>query len=251
MLCSLTLFGQKSITASLIKTIDFNVDTFVGTDNFGTLYSIKDNTLNKTQKNKTQNYSNLQLGSIFSVNPFNPLKINVFYKQFNTVIILDNRLAEVSKIDFNTLENYKNASHISTGADNTLWLFNQDTRQLELYDYKINKTRVKTLPITSKILGITSNYNACWVLTKSHLLQYNYTGSLLCKIKNNLFTSFSEHHNQIVLRSKNNLYLFNEEHHNFHPIVIPSLLINQFFVTNEILYIYTTNKLYQYQLNLD
>ena len=83
----------------------------------------------------------VQLGNITSANAFNPLKINLFYKNFNTVIILDNRLAEIFKIDFNTVQPYKNVSHISTGYDNTLWIFNPDLQQLELFDYKTNQIR--------------------------------------------------------------------------------------------------------------
>ena len=65
----------------------------------------------------------------------------MFYKDFNTVVILDNRLAEIYKIDFNTKQPYKNVSHITTGYDNALWLFNSDLQILELYDYKADKVR--------------------------------------------------------------------------------------------------------------
>lgn len=251
LLYSFALFGQNPIEVNLVKEIDLKADTFIGADNFGTVYSVKDNTLYKTFENKSLNYSNIQLGSISSVNTFNPLKINTFYKDFNTILILDNRLAEVYKIDFNAFDNYKNVTHVSTGSDNTLWVFNQDTQRLELYDYKINKTRAKTLPIQSNVLAITSNYNACWVLTKSHLLVYNYTGSLLKKMKNENFTSLSVNNNRVLLNSENKLYLLDKNSNTLKLISIPNLLINQFFATNEIVYIYDKDKLYQYQLKID
>ena len=69
----------------------------------------------------------------------NSLKINLFYQDMNSVVILDNRLAEIFKINFNTITTYKNVSHISTGNDNTIWLYNQDTNELEVYDYLNNK----------------------------------------------------------------------------------------------------------------
>ena len=43
----------------------------------------------------------MQLGEISSIDAFNALKTTVFYRDFNTVIILDNRLSEIMKIDFN------------------------------------------------------------------------------------------------------------------------------------------------------
>jgi len=248
---SLSVVAQIQIKTNLIKETVLKADTFIGADNFGTIYSISNNTLHKTFNNKTLNYSNIQLGSISSVNAFNPLKINLFYKDFNTVIILDNRLAEVYKIDFNAFENYKNVTHISTGSDNTLWLFNQDTQRLELYDYKINKTRTKTVPIPANVIAITSNYNVCWVLTETHLLEYSYTGSLLNKIETKNFTSLVQNNNSVLLLSENKLYLLDKKKQSFEHILIPNLLINQFFATNEIVYIYAENKLYQYQLKLN
>lgn len=251
LLFSFSLFGQNSIESQLIKEINFQAETFIGADNFGTFYSISNQTLYKASKNQSLNYSNIQLGEISSAHTFNPLKINVFYKDFNTVIILDNRLAEVNRIDFNSFENYKNVTHVSTGPDNTIWVFNQDTQQLELFDYKLNKTRTRTRPIPSKIIAMTSNYNACWILTETHLLIYNYTGSLLNKIENKNFTALSENNNKVLLLSENKLYYLDENTTNFIPVSIPNLLIKQFFVTNEIVYIYAENRLYQFQLKID
>src|SRR5690606_38794399 len=119
-------------------------------------------------------YNNFQLGDITSVNTFNPLKINVFYRDFNTVVVLNNSLTEIFKIDFNTIQPYKNVTHISSGFDNTLWIFNQDTQNLELYDYKTNTARAKTLPIKGSVLDLKSNHDTCWLLTKNHLYVYNY-----------------------------------------------------------------------------
>lgn len=251
LLFTVSLSSQSTIDATLVKDTIFNVDTFVAADTFGTVFSITNNTLYKNSEDNPLNYSNIQLGEITSTNTFNPLKINVFYKDFNTVIILDNRLAEVYKIDFNTSENYRNITRVSTGSDTTIWIFNQDTQQLELFDYKTNKARAKTLPIQDKVIAMTSNYNYCWVLTESQLLVYNYTGSLLNKIENNHFIALSESNNTIILSTKNKLYYLDNKNNSFNPISIPNLLINQFFVTNEIAYIYSNNKLYKYQLKLN
>ena len=86
-----------------------------------TLYYLDDNAIYKQSKDGTNiNFSNYQLGNVTSANTFNPLKINLFYQDFNYVIILDNRLAEIFKLDFNSIQPYKNITHISTGFDNTL-----------------------------------------------------------------------------------------------------------------------------------
>lgn len=242
-------YGQESIETTLISKTPFEAETFVGIDNFGTVYYIKHNTLIKIEDKGNYTYSNVQFGKITSANSFNPLKITVFYEDFNTAIILDNRFAEILKIDFSSLENYKNVAFVSTGNDNTLWVLNVDIQQLELFDYKTNKIRATTLPIQSKALDLKSNYNYSWMLTEKFLYKYNYFGSLVYKIKNDGFTSIIEDNEQVYLIKENNLYFFNESEQIFQLIETPKLLTKQFLVTNETVYIYDSKNLHKFQLN--
>lgn len=243
-------FAQDKIKAELTSKTNFNADSVIGIDNFGTTFYTLNNTLIKKQEDKLLKYSNVQLGTITSASNFNPLKINVFYKAFNTVTILDNRLAEIYKIDFNQTKPYKNVSHISTGSDNTIWVFNQDLMQLELYDYKTKTIRAKTLPTESNILDITSNYNSCWLLTKNYIYEYNYFGSLISKTQNTGYTNIKESNENIILKKDNTLFYIDKNTETTKPLNITNLLISQFFVTNEIVYIYTDKELYRYQLKL-
>jgi hypothetical protein len=242
------MFSQESIEVQFIDKTNLKLDQLIALDDFNTLYYIKNDVFFKKDALKTISYNNLQLGKISSANAYNPLKINLFYKNFNTAIVLDNRLAEIFKIDFNSIQPYRNISHISTGNDNTLWIFNQDTQQLEVYDYKNNSTRFKTLPLKSNVLDMKSNYNYCWLLTTDALLIYNYFGTLISKIKNEGFTSMAESNEQIILKNENTLYYLKKETSEFIPIKIPNLLINEFLVTNETLYIYCDDVLEKYQL---
>ncbi len=248
LLLSASIFSQETIETTYVKKVELKADKLVSIDNFGITYFINNDVFCKKGATQTITYNNLQLGTLETANAFNPLKINLFYKDFNTVIILDNRLAEIFKIDFNSLQDYKNVTHISTGFDNTLWVFNQDTQQLELFDYKTKTTRVKTLPVKSDVLDLKSNYNSCWLLTENYLYLYNYFGSLLAKIKNDGYTEISESNENIVLKKEQNLFYLKKNEEIPISILIPNLLINQFFVTNETLYIYDNELLHQYQI---
>ena len=249
-LLSFSVTSQEVIETLFIKRTTLKADTFISTNGFETTFYIKDNVCISENKKNTFRYNNLQLGNITSANAFNPLKINLFYKDFNTAVILDNRLSEMFKIDFNAIQPYKSVSHISTGHDNTLWIFNQDTRQLELYDYKLNTTRAETLPVKSAVLDLKSNYNHCWLLTKKHLYVYNYFGSLLKKMPHDGYTSIAETNGNIILKKDNNLFYLKENMQNTTPIKLPNLLIKQFFVMGETLYIYADETLNQFQLKI-
>lgn len=241
--------SQNQVKAVLKDSTALKAKTIFGVDTFGTLYYATDNnTFNKKAKDTTITYANFQLGEITTANTFNPLKINLFYKDFNTVVILDNRLAEVYKIDFNTLQNYKNVSFVSTGYDNTLWIFNQDLQQLELYDYKTNKLKQKTVPVQSEVLDLKSDYNNCYMLTEKYLYIYNYFGSLISKHPNIGYESLAFSKAHLVLKKENNLFLLSKNSDDILPVKHPNLLINQFLVTNETLYLYHDKILRHYQL---
>ncbi len=246
---SFSLFGQEPIETTLLNKTPIEAETIVGLDNFGTVYYIKNNTLYKVEEKNKYSYSNVQFGKISSANSFNPLKISIFYEDFNTAIILDNRLAEIIKMDFSILENYKNVSFVSTANDNALWIFNQDIQQVELFDYKTKKTRATTLPIQSKALDLKSNYNYSWLLTEKYLYKYNYFGSLVYKVLNDGFTSIIENNSRVYLLKNTNLYFYNETDEVYQLIKTPELLTKQFLVTNETVYIYDSKFLHKFQLN--
>ena len=245
-------FSQQQFKASFKDSTHLEAEHVFGVDTFGTVYfSSEDNAFHKKTKDTTIAYSNFQLGKITSANAFNSLKINLFYQDFNTVVILDNRLAEIYRIDFNTTQPYKNISHVSTGFDNTLWVLNQDLQQLELYDYKTNKTRLKTVPVQSTVLDIKSDYNYCYMLTNNYLYIYNYFGSLISKHKNEAYESLAFSKAHLVLKKENQLYIMPKDSSEITPISHSNLLINQFLVTNESLYIYDDKTLRQYQLKTE
>ncbi len=247
----LSIFSQESISTHYIDKIDIKIEKLIDANEFNTVYYVNNNVFYKKDASKTISYNNIQLGNITSVNAFNPLKVSLFYKDFNTAIILDNRLAEIYRIDFNSRQPYRNISFISPGNDNNLWLFNQDSQQLEIFDYKNNITKFKTLPITSTVLDIKSNYNYCWLLTTDYLLVYNYFGTLISKIKNEGYTNIDESAGNIILKKGDSLFYLKKETREITPIKIPNLLINQFLVTNETLYIYQNETLQKFQLKIN
>ncbi|TJY36950.1 hypothetical protein [Pontimicrobium aquaticum] len=247
-LISFTLFGQQNISTKLISKQTLDDSTLISIDKFNTHYNLNNTTLFLKGSKGRFEYTNLQLGDITSANTFNPLKINLFYKSFNTVIILDNRLSDIKKIDFNLLSPLRIVSKVSSANDNSIWIFNSNTQQLELFNFITNKTKHITLPTEGNILDLKSNYNFCWLLTDAFIYTYNYFGSLVSKLPNNGFEELAESNGNIILKRGNNLFYLNRDSKKTLPISLPNLLINRFFVTDETLYIYNGEMLHQYQL---
>ncbi len=253
---SIAVFSQKTIKTSFVKKTDLKAEAIVSVSNTSNYISIKyiDNQTLFLKLNDSiiYNYSNVQFGGITSFDAFSPLKIKLFYRDFNTVIVLDNRLAETDKVDFNAVKSYKNVSHVSTGFGNKIWIFNQDSQQLELYNFKTNQVSAKSLPIQSNLIDLKSSYNSCWLLTENYLYKYDSYGSLIYKIKNENYTAIAlDYHDNILLKSDNSLFYFTDHNQTIIPIEIPKLLIKQFLVTRGSLYIYDNEFLHEYQLIKD
>lgn len=246
--CSMFSFGQQTISATLQQQDSLAVDRFVAIDNFGASYVIQNNILIKKKDTKEWQYNNVQLGDITSVDILNPLKITVFYKDFNTVIILDNTLNEINRIDFNILPDFKNLAAATTATDRNLWIFDTNTQQLEIFNYVQEKTPIQNVPISERFITQKSNYNYCRVLTETTLYTYNSYGSLLAQQQVSGVSNFSMTNTEVIYLIEKKLYYSFEK--DIYLITLPSdrIAIKQFSLHNDILYIYDGIVLFQFKL---
>ena len=111
-------------------------DMFVGLDSYQNTYFVKDKVLHKQGKDGNYIFNDFQLGDIASVDIINPLKIVVFYEDTNTVLFLDNKLNEIERLNFNEIAEFINLGCATNAGGNKLWIFNVDSQQLELYNYR-------------------------------------------------------------------------------------------------------------------
>lgn len=244
--------NAQEISASLVKKTPFQKQQFVGVDKFNNRYSIDKNIFFKldNQTQKIYQFSDIQLGKLFSVDIINPLKITLFYRDMNTVIILDNRLNEIKRINFNTISEFRNIGFATTANDRSLWVFNLDLQQLELFDYNRNVVLSHTQPISNQILEQRSNFNFCWLLNEKKLQFYNSYGSLLSEYKNDNIEAFTEDNGLLIVLKNKKLSVLTKEATEFKSLSISENAVKDFYLTNENLYLYSGNYIYHYQLNL-
>ncbi len=113
-LFSLNISFTQEIETKLISTTPLQADTFIGIDDFENIYFLKNNILYKKRANDTINYSNVLLGKINSVNIQNPFKIVIFYRDFNSITLLDNNLNELTnRIDLTRETLFNNVQLVS------------------------------------------------------------------------------------------------------------------------------------------
>ena len=126
--------GQMK-NASLVSSQSISGSTFVGIDVLSNLYYIENNVFFKKNKSQLWQYKNLSLGKITKIDLQNPLKIVVFYEGFNSVILLDNQLNEIQKINFSETNPSVIATAFGIASQNRLWIFDSLTQKLGLYNY--------------------------------------------------------------------------------------------------------------------
>ena len=95
-LIQLFFVQAQEFKTAFFKDYSINADKFIGVDDFENSYYINHNNLYKKTAQTIYSYANSQLGEITSVDITNPLKILVFYRDFNAVLLLDNRLNELT-----------------------------------------------------------------------------------------------------------------------------------------------------------
>lgn len=248
--CYQSIVLGQSYTVTKLKETPLKAEKFVGADNFQNLYYTSRSTLYKKSPKEVIEFAALNLGEITSVDLINPLKIIVFYQESNTVVVLDNTLSEIRRINFSTLENFRNVSQATNAGDRRLWIFNMDIQRLELFDYNQNKVLIEFPPSLLPALELTSNFNVCWVKTQNSIDSYTIYGSLISTYPTDeQLHAITEYRGHIFAISEEKLYYKEKNAIEFATIEIPEIMVQQFSIKDEILYIYNGQILTSYTLN--
>ncbi len=236
-------FTDTVVESKFVKSITLKANQFVGFDNFNTIYYIKNNTLYKKTNKKLFTYTNTQLGEITLVDIKNPLKILLFYKNFNTVILLDNNLNELTTpINFNTTSFSKNAFLVNGSSNNNLWIYSLDDDTLQLYNYKTQKIQITTQALSFyqsdfQVKKIVSTYKNCWLIGKKNILHFDEYGTFIENIELPSFTDVVFLKDKLIYLENNNLYSYNYE--TSIPIHIQDKIsIQSFYVNKNDMYIF-------------
>lgn len=235
---SISFFAQGEMNLSTVNTTLLKAERFVGTDNFGDIYYIKNRTLFKVSPSEIFEFKDFQLGTIGNVDLLNPLKITLFYPQYQTAVILDNKLNEIRRISFVMEPPFLNVANATTAADNKLWTFNEDTQQLETYNYREKINHTLSRPIGEKYITHQSNFNFCFVLTEKNLRVYNVYGSLINSISAEGVKKMSLLNDKILILKEDTLLLLSENLSVETAIKTPELTIKDLYLSDDFLYIY-------------
>ena len=248
----LTMSQYKNDVVSQMKLQFVVADEYIGEDSFGFQYFIKNNTFFKLKEKETWQYKNISLGKIAKVDIQNPLRIVLFYENFNTVITLDNQLNEIQKHNFSDFIEGVVVAATGNATNNSLWIFNSLNQQLGLFNYVKNSYQSIGQPISKTIKKYETKLNEFyWIDGDNQFYSCDIFGktTLLGKIPE--FDAVFIDNSQTVLYQKNNLlYLIDFEKNKIIPIEGIEKTFKSFFYKDQNLAIFTTEGITNYKINL-
>ncbi|HEY0092097.1 MAG TPA: hypothetical protein VGB43_06375 [Flavobacterium sp.] len=144
--------AQKPLTISRpLDSLPLHAERFVGRDQFASYYFINNNIFTKIQPGGSLEYKNILKGNLASADINNPLLILLFYKDFNSIVLVDHQLNEVRQINFNENTDFQIQAHAAgIASQNRVWIYDGLNQRILLFDY--NKNTFRTLPVNNGII---------------------------------------------------------------------------------------------------
>lgn len=236
------LSGRAQIHCSFIEKKQGFGDVYLGRDGLQNEYHRTANTLFKETSEKTYAYANPNFGNIHSVDIENPLKLVVFYRDFNTVVVLDNRLNELETLVFD-----QNLSFVKKSSANRLWRFNTDAQKIENYDYKKHRVVSSTPPLSHRLVkDMKSDLNSVFLLTDRGIFTYDYLGNLHETYLREGIEQFSIGNGLLYVQTSDGLFQIKEK---TEALILPtSLSLKKYFVFRKELFIFDGNHCHRFKM---
>lgn len=247
-----SFFQAQNLDVELVKSISNSKGIqFASFDHLGDFYLVKSNQLTKQTKEKSYNYSNLLYGEVTSIDIRNPFQILVFYKDFQSFVILDNQLNEIQNVNFSIRFPELDVISVSASNKNQYWVLDGISRRIFLFDGGQNILKPISVPIEKKFHNWNSNANSFFLESN----QIIYTFDIYGKVSQNPFstkfdkidlissTTFISQYNQ-------DLFYHNLDLNQNLKINLKDNNIVSFEVNNEILTIFTDTDINIYKLKL-
>lgn len=201
-ICFISLFLTLFISNEykLIKTVSVNGNLFK-TDLLENIYIINSQNIIKYNSNGEKLYTyNNNLGNISYVDVSDPLKILVFYNEFNQIIFLDKTLSIIGSpilLDNLELDQIELACSSNTGG---FWVYNSQTNQIKLIN---NNLQVKLQSVSINSI-LSTNTRPNYMIEKNDYIYLNIPESGII-----IFDKFGTYNKIIPIKNLNAFQIFN------------------------------------------
>lgn len=246
-------FGQSpKLKTTVIDSETLEDKIYLGFDGLGNKYYLNNNVFIKQDKVQTWEYKNVALGKITSVDYINPLKIVLFYEDFNTIITLDNQLNEIQKLNLFEIDSSIFASKIGMASQNQIWIYNALTQQILLFDYLKNTSKNIGNPIAENIKYTQTDFNTFyWIDEINNWYAIDIFGKVTLLANLPPFEKIQIiDRDQLLFLQGNTLYCLNNQTKTVFEIDIVEKSFQNFYYKDQILAIFTNQQIKNFKIKL-
>lgn len=246
-------FSQEvQLSPARTDSYAINADDYVGFDKFGYYYFVRNNALIKAKEKGTVEYKNPALGKITHIDIENPLLLVLFYENFNTIVLLDNQLNEIRKIDFTALNVQIIAHAAGLASQNRLWIYDNLTQQIGLFDYLRNDFRSITTPFQQNLKYYQTDFNTFqWIDEKQNRFACDVFGKVATLETIVDYDAIQFVSDRSTLYAKDGkLYHTNREKNTTVPVLTVENSFKKFYYKDQILSIFTDLGITNYKIIL-
>lgn len=170
LLVTLLLFGFNASVPPKDLVLKGKYDFFT-TDNLGNIYTVNEDEVIKylpTGK-LIARYSNLKLGAVSIIDVTNPLKILLYYRNYQQIVFLDNQLSQNSEVVALETMGYEQTDLVCAGTNNSFWIYNKQNNEL----LRFNEAGKKIAATGNLKQILASDINPSFMLEHNNMLYLN------------------------------------------------------------------------------
>lgn len=185
----------------------------ISTDIFQNIYVHHQQSLQKidTNGNVLYSFSDAHLGNIHSIDVSNPLQILVFYKETQSLLILNNTLNPLSTaIRFDHLQLY-HVNAVCSSSRSGFWVYDANQTQLLLFNSKLENIYKGTKLFIDNISVMIEYQNAVYVMSENKgYWKFNHKGELMEFVSVPNLKNLIVYKNQLVFVKENEIEFSNQ-----------------------------------------
>lgn len=247
LICFLSFLGFGQNESILLKNelIDYK------TDHLGNKYFIYPEHIEKQSTTDFYHYSNPFLGKINTFDVKNPMEIGLFYRDFSTFVVLDNKLSEKYTVDFSRIFPEIKPLYISITHRKDFWIVDEISGQLFLYESEKNYLKnITNIPSLSKALFFSDSY-FFYIHTGDFFIKYDQYGRKTKISQPFLFDKVFAINNQWIVGIKDE-FIYAQDHNSntVKRILKTNETVFKINISNQKVIVFTEKEILIFDLNL-
>lgn len=250
--CTALLNAQEpSSQLVLISESQVNFDRFIGVDQFGFTYYINSNVLYKSKIGQQEvfQFQDFALGQITKVDITNPLKVTLYYEKANSVIILDNRLNELTRVNFNKSQPMMLTAMVSTSRQDQLWVVDMNAQLLHQFNFRSQTLVNSSLPLNTPFNHFASGYNYFFFANDNTVFGFNVYSNKVFELVTGKLDYLSFSYPNLAFIKTQNLHMINIESKKELIISLENIPYQDVYLNAENFYIYDQKNLKTFKVS--